>query len=60
MIGDSPEADIGGAATIGIPSVWIHRGRQWTERRFGPTRIAEGAIQAVAAVLTADPTHRTY
>jgi putative hydrolase of the HAD superfamily len=60
MIGDSPEADIGGAATIGIPSVWIHRGRQWTERRFGPTRIAEGAIQAVAAVLAADPTHRTY
>jgi putative hydrolase of the HAD superfamily len=60
MIGDSPEADIGGAATIGIPSVWIHRGRQWTERRFGPTRIADGAIQAVAAVLAADPPHRPY
>ncbi|BCJ77632.1 HAD family hydrolase [Catellatospora bangladeshensis] len=58
MIGDSPEADIGGATTIGIPSVWIHRGRQWSERRFGPTRIAEGAIQAVAAVLAADPPHR--
>jgi putative hydrolase of the HAD superfamily len=58
MIGDSPEADIGGAATIGIPSVWIHRGRQWTERRFGPTRVAAGAIQAVAAVLAADPPHR--
>ncbi|GAA1418162.1 MULTISPECIES: HAD family hydrolase [Catellatospora] len=58
MIGDSPEADIGGATTIGIPSVWIHRGRQWTERRFGPTRIVEGAIQAVAAVLAADPPHR--
>lgn len=58
MIGDSPEADIGGAATIGIPSVWIHRGRTWSERRFGPTRIAEGAIQAVAAVLAADPPYR--
>lgn len=58
MIGDSPEADIGGATTIGIPSVWIARGRQWTERRFGPTRVAEGAIQAVAAVLAADPPHR--
>lgn len=58
LIGDSPEADIGGATTIGIPSVWIHRGRQWSERRFGPTRIAEGAIQAVAAVMAADPPHR--
>jgi putative hydrolase of the HAD superfamily len=58
LIGDSPESDIGGAATIGIPSVWIHRGRKWTERRFGPTRIADGAIQAVAAVLAADPPYR--
>ena len=58
MIGDGPEADIGGATTIGIPSVWIHRGRRWTERRFGPTRVAEGAIQAVAEVLAADPPHR--
>ena len=58
MIGDGPEADIGGAATVGIPSVWIHRGRQWTERRFGPTRIADGPIQAVAAVLAAGAPNR--
>ena len=28
VIGDSPEADIGGAAAVGLPSVWLHRGRQ--------------------------------
>jgi putative hydrolase of the HAD superfamily len=53
MIGDSPEADIGGAAGIGIPSVWLHRGRRWVERRFTPTRITDGCIAAVAAVLDA-------
>jgi putative hydrolase of the HAD superfamily len=53
VIGDSPEADIGGAAALGIPSVWLHRGRRWLDRRFGPTRTADGCIAAVAAVLDA-------
>ena len=31
VVGDSPEADIGGAAAMGLPSVWLHRGRTgWT------------------------------
>ncbi|ROT29273.1 HAD family hydrolase [Micromonospora sp. HM5-17] len=51
MVGDSPEADIGGAAAMGLPSVWLHRGRRWTERRYAPTRTADGLIPAVAAVL---------
>jgi putative hydrolase of the HAD superfamily len=55
MVGDSPEIDIGGASALGIESVWLHRGREWTESRFVPTRTAEGPIAAVAAVLaTAD------
>jgi putative hydrolase of the HAD superfamily len=58
MIGDGPESDIGGATTVGIPSVWIHRGRRWSEPRFGPTRIADGVIQAVAEVMAADPQYR--
>jgi putative hydrolase of the HAD superfamily len=51
LVGDSPEVDIGGADAIGVPSVWIHRGRQWLEPRFRPTRIADGAIAALAEVL---------
>jgi putative hydrolase of the HAD superfamily len=52
LIGDSPEADIGGAAGLGLPSIWIRRGREWSERRFAPTRAVNGVIQAVAAVLS--------
>lgn len=53
MVGDSPEADIGGAAAAGVRSVWLHRGRQWLERRYAPTRMADGAIAALAEVMAA-------
>ena len=51
LIGDSPEADIGGADALGIPSVWLHRGRSWLERRFEPTRMSESVIAALANVM---------
>ena len=51
MIGDSPEADIGGASELGLRSVWLHRGRRWIEQRYTPTYTADGAIAALAAVL---------
>ena len=51
MIGDSPEADIAGAANLGLPSVWLHRGRRWTEQRFAPTVTAGSIVAALAAVL---------
>ncbi|SDZ11202.1 putative hydrolase of the HAD superfamily [Micromonospora pattaloongensis] len=53
IIGDSPEADIGGAAAMGLPSVWLHRGRSWLETRFAPTRMSESVIAALATVLAA-------
>jgi putative hydrolase of the HAD superfamily len=55
IVGDSPEADIGGAAAMGLPSVWLHRGRHWADSRFHPTRTADGLIAAVAAVFDATP-----
>ncbi|MEH0846190.1 HAD-IA family hydrolase [Micromonospora sp. CPCC 205711] len=51
VVGDSPEADIGGAAAVGLPSVWLHRGRSWTDTRFAPTRTVDSLIAAVATVL---------
>jgi putative hydrolase of the HAD superfamily len=51
MIGDSPEADIGGATGLGLRSVWLHRGRRWSESRYAPTFTADGAIAALLAVL---------
>ncbi|MFC8845220.1 MULTISPECIES: HAD family hydrolase [unclassified Micromonospora] len=53
VVGDSPEADIGGAAAVGLPSVWLHRGRAWTDTRFAPTFTVDGLIAAVATVLAA-------
>ncbi|MCX4388346.1 HAD family hydrolase [Micromonospora peucetia] len=53
VIGDGPEVDIGGAAAVGLPSVWLHRGRSWVDSRFAPTRTVDGVIAAVAAVLAA-------
>src|SRR4030095_9020100 len=48
VVGDSPEADIGGAAALGLPSVWVHRGRTWMDSRFAPTRTAAGRHPAAA------------
>src|SRR5687767_3625138 len=51
VVGDSPEADIGGASAVGVPSVWLRRGRAWLEHRYTPTKTAEGAIAAIAVVM---------
>ncbi|MBN1171329.1 MAG: HAD family hydrolase [Micromonosporaceae bacterium] len=51
VIGDSPEADIRGAAAAGVRSIWLHRGRSWQDHRFTPTRTADGAIAAISLVL---------
>lgn len=52
VIGDSPQADIGGAVAAGIDSVWIARGRRWSQPAFAPTLQAAGFAQAVDAILT--------
>jgi putative hydrolase of the HAD superfamily len=49
VVGDSPEADIGGAAAMGLPSVWLHRGREWLDKRYAPTRVVGNVIQGLSA-----------
>jgi putative hydrolase of the HAD superfamily len=51
VVGDGPEADIGGATATGLPSVWLHRGRRWADSRFTPTMEADGLIDALSAIL---------
>lgn len=51
MIGDSATADIGGANTISIDSVWLHRGRSWTEDRYQPTFVADDCVEAIDHVV---------
>ncbi|GAA0477096.1 hypothetical protein Aca07nite_85690 [Actinoplanes capillaceus] len=54
VIGDSPHADIAGAAACGLPSVWISAGRPWTAPGHRPTHIAHDAAGALSR-LTARP-----
>jgi putative hydrolase of the HAD superfamily len=53
MIGDSAEADIGGACDAGLPGVWLHRGRPWPLTAFQPSRTADSFPGAVGIVLAA-------
>ncbi|WP_031106632.1 HAD family hydrolase [Streptomyces sp. NRRL S-146] len=51
VIGDSPHADIAGAAGIGARSVWVSAGRPWTEA--APTRTAPDTASAIDSVVDA-------
>lgn len=52
MIGDSAEADIGGAENAGLRSVWLSRGRTLAADEARPTAIAASFPEAVTAVLS--------
>jgi putative hydrolase of the HAD superfamily len=51
MVGDSAPHDIAGGHGVGIPTVWLSRGRTWSEPGFRPELIASGAPDAVDQIL---------
>ncbi|HUC60228.1 MAG TPA: HAD family hydrolase [Streptosporangiaceae bacterium] len=51
MIGDSAQADIGGARNTGLASVWLHLGRSWPLTAFEPDHRAGDFPSAVRIVL---------
>lgn len=51
MIGDSPEADIQGAARSELRSVWLHRGREWPAVAYSPTARATTFAEAVGLAM---------
>ena len=51
MIGDSAQADIEGARGVGLPAVWLHRGRPWPLTAFEPGHVADSFPDAVDLVL---------
>ena len=53
MIGDSAEADIGGARNAGVPGIWLHRGRTWPLTSFQPAHTADNFPHAVQILLAA-------
>jgi putative hydrolase of the HAD superfamily len=36
---------------MGLPSVWLHRGRDWTDNRFAPTAVVGNVIQGLSAIM---------
>ena len=53
MIGDSADADIGGARAAGVPGIWLHRNRPWPLTAFQPGRVADSFPHAVDVLLLA-------
>lgn len=52
MVGDNPVTDVGGAAALGLSTVWIRLGRTWPhDLDYAPTREADTFPEAVDAVL---------
>jgi putative hydrolase of the HAD superfamily len=51
MVGDSAQADIGGARGAGLPGVWLHRGRPWPLSAFEPDHVADSFAHAVDIAL---------
>jgi putative hydrolase of the HAD superfamily len=51
MIGDSAQADVGGARAAGVRAVWLHRGRPWPLTAFEPDHRADSFADAVGIVL---------
>ncbi|HEY1180089.1 MAG TPA: HAD family hydrolase [Phytomonospora sp.] len=48
VIGDRDDADIGGAHALGLSSVWLHLGREWTITGFAPTATTATVAEAIA------------
>ncbi|KUL41226.1 hydrolase [Actinoplanes awajinensis subsp. mycoplanecinus] len=53
VVGDSPQADIGGAISLGLRSVWVADGRSWNLDAYRPTHIAVDAASAIHHALRA-------
>jgi putative hydrolase of the HAD superfamily len=47
MIGDRDDADILGAHRLGLHSVWLHLGREWSQAEYAPTHTADSAAAAL-------------
>lgn len=47
MIGDRDDADILGAHRLGLRSVWLHLGREWSRSEYGPTHTADSVAEAI-------------
>jgi putative hydrolase of the HAD superfamily len=47
MIGDSAEHDVRGGAGVGLSTIWISRGRAWTDAATPPDRTCDDVVEAI-------------
>jgi putative hydrolase of the HAD superfamily len=53
MIGDHPDADIRGGHGVGLSTIWLTHGRDWTETSYRPNVIVDTLEEALQYVATA-------
>ncbi|HUZ10097.1 MAG TPA: HAD family hydrolase [Acidimicrobiales bacterium] len=53
MIGDTPMADIAGGRAAGLRTVWLRRGRDWSEQGFRPDVVASSLREAADHLIDA-------
>jgi FMN phosphatase YigB (HAD superfamily) len=51
MAGDNPEADIAGAARLGLQTIWLRRGRDWPLADVEPTHAVDRLDEAFDLLL---------
>jgi HAD superfamily hydrolase (TIGR01549 family) len=51
MIGDAADTDIAGGLGCGMRTIWMRRGRVWTNTEFQPNLVADSLDDAVALLL---------
>jgi len=51
MVGDAPQADIDGGRGVGLSTMWVHRGRRWTEPGYRPDAVVATVADAVQILL---------
>jgi putative hydrolase of the HAD superfamily len=51
MAGDNPEADIVGAAALGLETIWLRRSRDWPLEDVQPTHAVDTLDEALDLLL---------
>ena len=58
MVGDNPDTDIAGARGAGLRTVWMARGRRWSNDAFEPDAVADDVAGAVRVILASSDEDR--
>lgn len=53
MVGDAPGPDIAGGLGAGLSTIWLHRGRHWSEAGYRPDVVVATVAEAVGVLLAA-------